>query len=55
MLCLSEGQKCSAIWTNMASRVQQIINAGMTKDWGKGVLNLGQALGDMSYSVCENW
>lgn len=41
ILCLAEGQKCADIWTNLASRVQQIIDAGMKTDWGKGVLNIG--------------
>lgn len=55
VLCLSKGQKCASIWTNLASRVQQIIDAGMKSDWGKGVLNLGQLMGDMSYTNCATW
>jgi hypothetical protein len=55
VLCLAEGQNCTSIWTNLASRMQKIISAGMTKDWGKGVLNVGQLVGDMSYASCPSW
>ena len=41
VLCLAEKAKCGSIWTNLAARVNKIIETGMKKDWGKGVLNLG--------------
>lgn len=55
ILCLAAGEKCSSIWTNLASRVQKVIDAGMKEDWGTGILNLGQLVGDMSYSGCTTW
>ena len=29
ILCLAPGEKCTSIWTNLASRVQKIVDAGM--------------------------
>lgn len=55
ILCLPEGQSCTNVWTNVAHSVQQVIDAGMHTNWGKGVLDLGHVVSDLKFESCPAW
>ena len=53
--CLPAGHKCTDLWEELSKRVQRVIDAGMQTSWSRGMLHIGQLIGDTRYPTCPTW